>query len=137
MKNRLRRLELLGALALLTVGGASAQPGVETPTYTNAQVVSIDAAQRILVIRNSKGQKESLIFDDLLESTGGIKAGDRVIVTVRGGPGRKRVSAISPARTTPPASPAPSLPAPGVVPERARLRDDFSRQVASVCQAFS
>jgi hypothetical protein len=134
MKDRLRCLGLFGALLLLTVNSVSAQTGEETPTYTNAQVVSIDPARRILVIRNSKGQTESLEFDDLLASTGGIKAGDRVIVTVRGGPGRKRVSAVSLARTTPVASPAPPLIQPGAVSERTRLRDAFARQVSLVSQ---
>src|SRR5689334_3593650 len=101
MRNRLRRLGLFGALLLLLVSPVSAQTSMETPTYSNVQVVSIDTASRTLVIRNSKGQRESLPFDDLLAGTGGIKAGDRVIVTVLGGPGRKRVSAISLARTTP------------------------------------
>jgi hypothetical protein len=60
MKNRFRGLGLFGVLLLLTVSGVSAQTGVETPTYTNARVVSIDPARRVLVIRNSKGQRESL-----------------------------------------------------------------------------
>ncbi len=137
MRNRLHRFGLFGVLWLLTVSPVFAQTGVETPTYTNAQVVSIDAAQRILVIRNSKGQRESLVFDDLLVSTGGIKAGDRVIVTVRGGPGRKRASAIRLARTTPAASPAAPLSAPVAVSEHARMRDAFDRQVASVSQSAS
>jgi hypothetical protein len=133
MKNRLRHLGLLGVLLLLTASGVSAQTGVETPTYTNVRVVSIDPARRVLVIRNSKGRNESLVFDDLLQSTGGVKAGDSVIVTVRGGPGRKRVSAIALAGTTPAAQPVPSG-RPGPAPERTRTRDDFARQVASISQ---
>ena len=120
---------------LLTTGMVSAQTGVETPTYTNVRVVSIDAAQRTMVILNSQGKRESLPFDDLLVSTGGIKAGDLVIVTVRGGPGRKRVSALSLARTAP--APTVSTAVVGVpVPasERTRTRDAFARQVASVSQ---
>ncbi len=137
MRNHFRRFGLFGVLWLLTVSGVCAQTGVETPTYTNAQVVSIDPARRTLVIRNSKGQKESLVFDDLLQSTGGIKAGDRVIVTVRGGPGRKRVSAISLARTTPAASPTPPPGQPGAVSARTRTRDAFASQVAAVSQSAS
>lgn len=135
MRNRLRRFGLFGVLLLLTVSSASAQ--VETPTYATAQVVSVDAARRILVIRNSKGQRESLVFDDLLAGTGGIKTGDRVIVTVRGGPGRKRVSAIALAGTTPAATPTPRLAQPGGVSRLTRLREDFDRQVALVSQNAS
>ena len=134
MRTHRRLFGLLGALLLLTVSGVSAQTGVETPTYTNAQVVSIDPARRILVIRSSKGRTESLVFDDLLASTGGIKAGDRVIVTVLGGPGRKRVRAISLARATPAASPTPPLSQTAGISERTRAREAFARQVASISQ---
>lgn len=119
---------------LLAVSAVSAQTGVETPTYLNAQVVSIDSASRKLVIRDSKGQKTSLVFDDLLAGTGGIKAGDKVIVTVRGGPGRQRVSAISLATTRPAASPTPRSVLPGLVSERNRMREAFARRVASVSE---
>ena len=136
MTNCLRRLGLLGAVLLLTAQGVAAQIGTETPTYTNVQVVSIDPARRILVLRNSKGLSESLVFDDLLESTGSIKPGDSVIVTVRGGPGRKRVSAISLARITPPLALAQTKEGPTVrliaVSERAQSADAFARQVAVV-----
>ena len=118
---------------LLTVTAVAAQ--VETPTYINAQVVSIDPARRTLVIRNSKGQKTSMVFDDLLAGTGGIKAGDKVIVTVRGGPGRQRVSAIALASTTPAASPLPRGAPPALVSERARMRDAFARRVAAVSES--
>ncbi len=120
---------------LLTVSAVSAQTGVETPTYVNVQVVSIDPARRTLVIRDSKGQKTSMVFDDLLAGAGAIKAGDKVIVTVRGGPGRQRVSAISLATTTPAASPTPRSAQPGLVSERTRMRDAFTRQVASVSES--
>ncbi len=138
MENRTRHVGLLGALVLLAASIASSQSGVETPTYTNVQVVSIDPARRVLVIRNSNGRRESLIFDDLLASTGSIQAGDRVIVTVRGGPGRKRVSAISLSRPTPAASPTPLvIRRLESVSERTRTHDDFARQVASISQGAS
>ena len=136
MNNGFRRLGLLGAALLLTASGVAAQVGTETPAYANVQVVSIDPARRILVIRNQKGRNESLVFDDLLQSTGGIKAGDRVIVTVRGGPGRKRVSALSLARATTPLAQTQESPAirPGPASERTQLKDAFARQVAVVSQ---
>lgn len=135
MNSGFRRIWLFGAALLLTASGVAAQVGTETPAYSNVQVVSIDPARRILVIRNQKGRNESLVFDDLLQSTGGIKTGDRVIVTVRGGPGRKRVSAISLARaTTPLAQTNESKALPGAISERSRLKDAFARQVAVVSQ---
>jgi hypothetical protein len=128
MNNRLCRSALFAAL-LLTATGASAQ---DTPVYTTAQVVSIDPAARIMVIRNTKGQRQSLMFDDLLGSTGGVKAGDRVIVTVRGGPGRERVSAIAMASATAAPTPVPRV-TPAMPPaELARIKEGFARQVGVI-----
>lgn len=134
MKNRERSLGLLGVLLLLTAGGVADQGGGETPTYSNVRVVSIDAARRTVVLRTAEGRNETLVFDDLLQSTGGIKAGDLVIVTVRGGPGRQRVSAISLARKPPAASPAKqSEPRRLIVgPARMEMRDRFAKAVAVI-----
>ncbi len=128
MKHRLCRSALFAAL-LLTATGVSAQ---ETPVYTTAHVVSIDTASRILVIRNTKGQRQSLIFDDLLASTAGVKAGDRVIVTVRGGPGRERVSAIAMAAAATAPTPVPQATPARPPAELARIREDFARQVGLI-----
>ena len=129
--NRLRRFGLLGVPLVLIANVASPQ---ETPTYSNAQVVSIDPANRTMVIRTSTGKRESLVFDDLLAGTGGVKAGDRVIVTVRGGPGRKRVSAIALARTTPAAIPVRRASPSRASSEQSLLRAAFLGQVASISQ---
>ena len=136
MNSCLRRLGLFGATVFLAASGVAAQVATETPSYSNVQVVSIDSVRRILVLRTAKGRNESLVFDDLLQSTGGIKAGDRVIVTVRGGPGRRRVSAISLARATAPLAQTNESPKIrlAAVTERSQMRDAFARQVAEVSQ---
>ena len=78
-------------LSLLWLGSrALAQEGSETPTYSNVAVVSVDPARRVVVLRNPRGVNESFILDDLMAGTGDVKPGDRVIVTLRGGPGRVR-----------------------------------------------
>ncbi|MBK5255412.1 MAG: hypothetical protein JJE39_05215 [Vicinamibacteria bacterium] len=132
MKNRHRSLGLLGVLLLLTTRGAADQDGGETPTYSNVRVVSIDPARRIVVLLTAKGRKETLVFDDLLQSTGGIKAGDLVIVTVRGGPGRQRMSAISLARTPPAVSPAKESKAVRLIVGAARTEMDRFAEVVAV-----
>lgn len=80
---------------LLFVGAlASAQTG-DTATYSNVELISVDPAQRTIVIRSANGRRQTLVMDDLLAGTGSVKPGDQVIVTVRGGTGIRRVSAIS------------------------------------------
>jgi len=86
----------LAAASLLFVRGAlaSGQDRAVTPVYTNVEIVSIDSVTRLAVVKNSKGAEETLEFDDSLAGTPGVKAGDRVMLTVRGEPGRRRISAI-------------------------------------------
>jgi hypothetical protein len=86
----LRRLALVGAVASC----ASALAAAEWSTYTNAEVVAVDLIGRTLVIRNAKGVEEKVELDDNLAGFGDIKAGDRVILTLRTGPGWTRVSSI-------------------------------------------
>ncbi len=88
-------LRTLGLVTSYLLAGAAVGSAQDTPTYANVQVVSVDAASRIVVLRSSKGVNESFVLDDLLAGTGGVRAGDRVMVTLRGGPGRKRISAMS------------------------------------------
>lgn len=124
---------LLGIVLLLTTIGAADQSNDAAPTYSNVRVISIDPVRRVVVLLTSKGENETLVFDDLLASAGGIKAGDDVIVTVLGGPGRRRLRAISLART-----PAPSVigrsPAGRVSVGTARtvVRDRFAQRVAAI-----
>ena len=118
---------------------ASAQGATETPTYANVQVVSVDPARRIVVLTTSKGVNESFVLDDLLAGTGGVKAGDRVIVTLRGGPGRKRISAMSvvtaSADTAKPTASRPPVRRPtNADAAQAEMRDRFATQVKTLSQ---
>jgi hypothetical protein len=111
-----RSLALVGAVALCAAALAAAE-GVTSPkstsddgpsTYTNAQVVAVDVSGRTLVIRNTKGVEEKVELDDNLAGFGDIRAGDRVILTLRTGPGRARVSSIVRSTAVPPGKVAAS-----------------------------
>jgi hypothetical protein len=137
MWNRLAYV-LAGSLTLV-VGGAAAwgQEPTPAPTYANAEVVSIDPATRLVVIKGSTGAQETLEFDDGLVGPAGVKAGDRVIMTVRGEPGRRRVSAITKMTGKPTAARPRSSATPGATsadPSRAEVRQHFANQVASLSQ---
>lgn len=113
MSNAYRTARLAAALLFTGLGlGARSQDGVETPTYANVRVVSVDPARRVVVLRTARGVNESFILDDLLAGTGDIKPGDQVIVTLRGGPGQQRVSALTlsrKGRPLPKATPPPTI----------------------------
>lgn len=130
---------LLALLTLMASGAASvhaAAAGDAPPSYTNVQVVSVDAVGRTLVVRKPSGMDEKLALDDTLAGFGDIKAGDHVIVSFRSGPGWTRVSSIAKSTAVPPprvtASPVPS-PRPAAA-DNARVvaRDAFDVQVARV-----
>jgi hypothetical protein len=97
-----------------------------SPTYTNAQVVAVDVSGRTLVIRNARGVVEKMQLDDGLAGFGDVKAGDRVMLTVRTGPGWTRVSSIVKSK----AVPAPRVAA-GAPPTRPEAAVDGARALAS------
>jgi len=72
-----------------------------SPTYTNAQVLGVDVAGRTLVVRNAGGAEEKVELDDHVAGFEDVKAGDHVILALRGEPGRARVSAIIKSKATP------------------------------------
>jgi hypothetical protein len=120
----------LSASFLMIASGVWAQD-VETPTYSNARIVSVDPAQRIVVL-NVGGVRESLILDDLMPGTGSFKAGDFVIVTVRGGPGRKRISAMTLAQPRTSVGSSPDLPVGAKQSPRPPLRTEQERREARI-----
>ena len=129
---------LLGSGLLLLGAFASGQEAADPATYSNVTLVSADPARRIVVVRDSKGRRQTLQMDDLLAGIGSVKPGDHVIVTVRGGPGQRRISAIS--RTSDPAAPVlvtspPRRSAgrpPTIASNRASVKDAFAQQVATL-----
>lgn len=131
-------------LLTMIAGGAALAHGAVSredrpPTYTNATVVSVDVTGRTLVISNAKGVEERLQLDDTLAGFGDIKAGDRVILTLRTGPGWARVSSIAKGREAPASSvkaaSAPSAPVSPVDNSQALAsRQAFDAQVASLAE---
>jgi hypothetical protein len=83
-----RAVVIIGGLGLATSAAAQA------PTYTNAEVVSIDPQSRTLVIKAKNGAEQTVELDDMLGGVGDVAPGDEVIVALRAEPGRNRVSAI-------------------------------------------
>lgn len=139
MRTLFRALGFVGACLLTMGGSALGQEGPAAPSYSNVQVVSVDPATRIVVIKNSKGVKETLELDDTLAGASGVKAGDRVMLTVRAEPGRKRISAMtkvtaSPAPSSVTASPVAAPLATAADPARIEMRRVFANQVAALSQ---
>ncbi len=136
-----RLLQCLVLLAVVAGGAtrlhAAAERDDGSPTYTNVQVVAVDAIGRTLVIRNTKGVEEKMQLDDNLAGFGDIKAGDRVILTLQTGPGWARVSSIVKSRALPAlkaaASSSPGPPVEPVVSSQALAsRGAFDAQVAGL-----
>jgi|JI10StandDraft_1071094.scaffolds.fasta_scaffold46060_11 hypothetical protein len=117
--------------SLLMVASAVSAQDVETPTYSNARIVSVDPALRLVVL-SVGGVRESLTLDDLMPGTGSFKAGDFVIVTVRGGPGRKRISAMTLAPPRTPVAASPNPPVQTSQSPRPPLRTEQERREARI-----
>lgn len=103
------RASIAGAWLLLAgcVGLVASPALAQTPTYTNAEVVSVDPQTRTLVIKAKDGAEQTVELDDTVGGLTDISAGDHVIVALRGEPGRNRVSSL--VKSTPaPAAPADS-----------------------------
>jgi hypothetical protein len=103
------------------VASARTTQSFETPTYTTAQVVSIDIQNRMLVFRASDGKARTAKLDDGVAAfPQGIKTGDRVIVSLRNEPGLPRISSIVKSQLGRPAPPAPrpvgAAPVPAATP---------------------
>src|SRR5262245_47913718 len=95
------------AFALCVLGLAGPTPlarAQEPPTYTNVEILSVDAKSRLLVIRNKDGVRQTVELDDRVAGVGDIKAGDKVIVGLRSSAGRARVSSITRATKANPAT---------------------------------
>lgn len=133
MRSLLRAAAFLSA-GLLTM--ASAAREVTAPTYSNVEIVSIDPATRLVVVRNSTGVNETLELDDAVAAGASIGAGDRVMLTVRTEPGRRRISALRKlsGAPTPETRPSPSQPPVARHPAREAMRERFATQVASLAQ---
>jgi hypothetical protein len=126
----------LGVFVWGAVAASALARDEAVPTYTNAQVVSIDPAKRTIVIKNTQGAQERLELEDGVAAPGDIKPGDHVILTLRGDPARPRVTAVTKSVTTPPSKVAAvSVSRPPLPPEDVEgPRRAFESQVASLAQ---
>jgi hypothetical protein len=104
--------------------------------YANVEVLSIDPSTRLIVIKNSEGRQETFELDATVAGMSGLKVGDRAVLTVRGEPGRMRVSAIAKAAkaTSPEVRPRPSTTRTRGDEDRASVaaRDRFTSQVEAL-----
>ena len=135
MTNRMAFLLAAGSLLFLRGATASGQEPV-APAYANVEIVSIDPITRIVVIKNAKGARETLEFDDRLSGAAGIKPGDHVMMTVQGAPGRRRIGAIR-SVTAPGSLAASALPAARPANAdlaQAEMRKGFASQVATLSE---
>src|SRR6185295_15954323 len=92
--DRIQRLAIVACGVALALAGSSAV-AEQTPKYTNAEVVKVRTQERLLVIKNADGVEQTLQLDDHVAGIGEIRPGDRVILTLRGEPGRARVESFS------------------------------------------
>ena len=92
--DRIQRLAVMACGVALALAGSSAV-AEQAPKYTNAEVVKVRAQERLLVIKNTDGVEQTLHFDDRVVGIGELRPGDRVILTLRGEPGRARVESFT------------------------------------------
>jgi hypothetical protein len=131
----LLRTPALLVAGLLTAALATAQG----PLYTNAELVSIDAAARLVVVRTNDGQTRTMRLADQLVGPKDVRPGDEVILAVRNQPGMPLVSRIqksvlpTPVRRPLAAPPAPAetVSAPAAEPPALAA---FNSRVASLAQ---
>ena len=92
--DRIQRLAIMACGVALALAGSGAL-AQQTPKYTNAEVVKVRSQERLLVIKNADGVEQTLELDDHVVGIGELRPGDRVILTLRGEPGRSRIESFS------------------------------------------
>jgi hypothetical protein len=117
------------------VSAAGVKAEQATSRYTNAELVSINTQTRLVVIKNTTGREQVLKLDDTVTGFEGLRAGDRVILTLREEPGMTRISSIAKGvGRAPSANPATTrAPAEATGPASPGL-DAFAEQVATLAQ---
>jgi hypothetical protein len=117
MERQVPRPEAMAVIAVVAVIAMTTtvhptRADASAPYHITADVVSADAQSRMLLIDAPDGRRERLFLDDQLPGPGGVRAGDRVILTLVRDPGRTRVTSIL-ARGEAPAPGATILITPG------------------------
>jgi hypothetical protein len=109
-----------------------------TPKYTTAEVVTIKAQERLLVIRTNEGTEQTLELDDQVVGFGDLRPGDRVILTLRGEPGRARIEAFSKAAPPTPSAQKTQTSSPAVATTaEVKSEETFEQRVATLAQQSS
>lgn len=90
------RFLALPTLAILFIlGAASPAPAGPLPVeHVTADVVSVDAVSRTLVVSITGGPPQTVELDESVAGLADLKAGDRAILTLRKEPGRARVTSL-------------------------------------------
>jgi hypothetical protein len=132
------------AIGCLVLGGSGVRAAQEpTPKFTNVEVLSVNVQQRLLVVRTNDGAEQTLELDAKVAGFADLRTGDRVILTLRGEPGRARVEAVSRSveavsKSTAAAEGAPPSESTAVadVPgdERVVAEAEYSRRVADLAR---
>ena len=80
---------------LHAVAGVQTASGQEpVTTAITADVLSFENQSRIMVIRGPDGARRQVLLDDIVAGFGSLRAGDRVILTIREEPGMARASSL-------------------------------------------
>jgi hypothetical protein len=125
------------AIGCLVLGGSGVRAAQEpAPKYTNAEVLSVNVQQRLLVVRTHDGAEQTLELDARVAGFADLRPGDRVILTLRGEPGRARVEAVSKSAPAAEGSPPREAPATAAVSghERVMAEAEYSRRVADLAR---
>jgi len=93
--DRIQRLAVLACSVALLAGSSALAQQAGAPKYTNAEVVKVRTQERLLVIKNNDGVEQTLELDDQVVGIGELRPGDRVILTLRGEPGRARIESLA------------------------------------------
>ncbi len=123
------------ALLLIAWGSAAAVKAEQAASrYTNAELVSISPQTRLVVVKNTTGREQVMKLDDTVTGFEGLRAGDRVILTLREEPGMTRISSIAKSVGRPPSADPPATRAPAEASAPSPELDAFAEQVATLAQ---
>jgi hypothetical protein len=123
------------ALLLIAWGSAAGVRAQQaTSRYTNAELVSISPQTRLVVIKDATGREQVLKLDDTVAGFEGLRAGDRVILALRGEPGMTRIASIAKSVGRPPSVDPPTTRAPAEASTPSPELDAFAEQVATLAQ---
>jgi hypothetical protein len=123
-------------VALVVACVAVPAGAADTPTYTNARIVRLEANTRLAVVRFTDGSVQTLELDDNVAGFGDVRAGDSVILSVRREPGHDRIRSI--VRATPPSKlarkPTVVVSDDDLAANAPGARREFAAQVASLAE---